>query len=345
MKLACTKCGALNRLGAFSAESLPRCVHCSALLDLDSAAAQRGRSLASQWILGCLVISLLALLGFWQWLQKEIRVRSSELAKDRVQQRAALETSREPLSANESDVQDSSSSPSRSFALIPEVVSGALAEAHHSEEWKRRQRHDPALARSAVEANLVRMRELGSDTNLTAWQSLFEVATAALPERSRVEVIPEGDGFSMRVAFRMSAMAAGEAGLTTRHRSVDAMRNEARELAAHVVQNIFDFCGARGIRSLSVACNRPVRQAAIPESATEEEKLQLMSKARFRMQAIYRLTVEGAQARGVINWRSLSSHQILEKIAVEADGLSEIRIENLLPNERSQSEPSGELEF
>ncbi len=159
------------------------------------------------------------------------------------------------------------------------VISGALASQRHGEEWARRLAHDPAVAQSVMETNLLRMQQVGVDPTRSAQEALAEVARLAAPPGSRIEVIPSGDRFAVRVAFRMSALSLHESGAVTKHHTTQSMRREIERLSARVMKAMYDYCGTRGIEKLSITCNHALRRSIIPPNATESEKHELLLRA------------------------------------------------------------------
>jgi hypothetical protein len=227
----------------------------------------------------------------------------------------------------------------------PALLSGAPARQRYSNEWARRVAHDPQLAVSAVESTLLRMEELGRDPGTAAANALEAVARLTAPRGSRIEVLPQGDRFRVRVAFRMSALAQDERGAATKHQSRTTMRHEAEELCARVVKDLFDYCGSRGIAQLIVSCNRGLLQSWVPENATAAERAELESRARARMRSIYRVSLDHSAARAVSDWRRISVAQVIALMKVEYDGVNTMVFTDRLLRWNEQQDPRGELEF
>ena len=228
----------------------------------------------------------------------------------------------------------------------PAFLSGALARKRHEEEWARRLTHDPQVATTAMEANLLRMEQVGRDPAVAAQAALEEVARLAAPAGSRVQVTPSGERFTVKVAFRMSALSANEAGAVTKHHTTDDMRREIENLSARVTRDLFDYCGSRGIEKISVSCNHALRRASItPANATAEEKEALLARAAVTMGNLYRASLNQAQARAISDWRRVPMRVLYPMMKVEYDGLQTLRILEADSGPSQTRDPEGPLEF
>jgi hypothetical protein len=226
------------------------------------------------------------------------------------------------------------------------LLSGELARANHAREWRKRLAHDPEFAHSALERTILKMQKAGSDPSLAAREALAEVARLALPPGSRVEVTNAYDKFAVRVAFKISALSPGEAGVGTQHRSIDAMRREAQEASACVIRELFDYCGARGIARLSVSCNHALyRHSYIPSAATETERRQLEKQGAVMMACLYRVTIDSSQAMGVASWRAISIPRVMQLMRVDYDAMAGLKIADLPGELPLKEDPEMELEF
>ena len=154
-----------------------------------------------------------------------------------------------------------------------------------------------------------------------------------------------GGGFSVRVAFRMSALAKNEAGAVTKHHNTLTMRREIEDLSAQVMKDLFDYCGSRGIEKLSVSCNHALQTPFVPLGATSLEKDLLSSRARPVMGNLYRVSLDRTKARAVADWRRISNPQMLALTSVEHDGLWNLTIHGRQSSPSEQRDPEGQLEF
>jgi hypothetical protein len=228
----------------------------------------------------------------------------------------------------------------------PGFISGAVARQRHEEEWARRLKHDPQVATTAMETKLLRMERVGRDPAVAAQAALEEVARLAAPPGSRVEVTPSGDRFTVKVAFRMSALSANETGAVTKHHTTESMRREIEALSARVMKDLFDYCGSRGIEKISVSCNHALRRASlIPANATAQEKEELLARAAVTMGNLYRASLDHAQARAVPEWRQVSMRLLNRMMKVEYDGLQTLKITGANPDSPDTRDPEGPLEF
>lgn len=193
------------------------------------------------------------------------------------------------------------------------LISGELAGEQHADEWQRRQKHDPALARTLLERTLLEVERVGKDPSLTAEAALRKVAELVAPARSRIEVKPGDSGFIVRLAYRLSAVRPDESGGATHHTTSAEMRAEIEHVTARVIKDIFDYCGARGIERLSVSCNRAV------VTGRDEDR-------RLVMRSLYRAVVEGPVAATVSSWREVSAGEVGKLMRVEHDVVSGIII-------------------
>jgi hypothetical protein len=227
-----------------------------------------------------------------------------------------------------------------------DLISGELARANRATEWQKRLAHDPEFAHSAAERTILKMQNAGSDPSLATREALQEVARLALPPGSRVEVTNAHDKFAVRVAFKISALSREEAGVGTKHRSIDSMRLEAQQASACVIRELFDYCGARGIARLSVSCNHALyRHSYIPTAATEAERRELEKRGAVMMACLYRVTIDASQAMRVANWRAISIPRVIELMRVDYDAMAGIKFTDLPAELPPQEDPAMELEF
>jgi hypothetical protein len=247
------------------------------------------------------------------------------------ERKAALAEAENQRSALEAELND------------PALISGALARQQHEAEWASRLAHDPKIAKSAMERTLVKMEKTGRDPQTSAQSALEEVARLAAPPRSRVQVLPSGDGFSVKVAFRMSALTANETGAVTKHHDTESMRREIQDLSARVMIALCDYCGSRGIESLSVSCNHAIHQTLIPTGASSAERDALLARASVVMGRLYRVSLDRQRVSSVSNWRRIAPSKVIAMMLVENDNLNTLQISGTAFS--PQTEPDGELEF
>ena len=227
----------------------------------------------------------------------------------------------------------------------PAVLSGDAARAAHAAEWKRRLAHEPALANSAVEQALVRMHAVSSDTTLTAQAALERVAQLAAPRGSRIEIMPNGERFVVRIAFKMSALSTNEQGAVTKHHTPASMKREVEALCARVARDVFDHCGPRAIDQLFITCNHTLRRRHIPEAATAAERDELQRRATPVMARLYRVRIDRADALRVTEWRTVSESQLIALMKVEHDAMKTLRINSSLFDARPGIDANMKLEF
>lgn len=229
--------------------------------------------------------------------------------------------------------------------LDPSWLSGSMARDQHEAEWSLRIAHNPKLAQTPLETNLLTMERFGQDATLAAQTALEKVARLASPPDSRVEVDADGGGYRVRVAFMMSRLSRNEAGAITKYHTTDALRSEIQELSAGVLRDLYEYCGSRDILSISVTCNHTVRQTAIPDGATEDERTALLEQATPVQARLYRVSLDESHARAVADWRQVSLSRVMDAAAVEFDGLNNLTILNDSASTRDPRDAGGELQF
>ena len=224
-------------------------------------------------------------------------------------------------------------------------ISGSLARKRHETEWNLRLAHDPNFAQTVLETNILTMQKLGQDTTLAAQSAIEKVASLSAPFGSRVEVDPDGNGFHVRVAFMMSRLSQQEAGAVTKHSSTSDMRLEIQELSSRVLRDLYDYCGTRGIESISVTCNHTQRRAVIPPNATPDERTLLFQHTPPVPARLYRVSLDQSAAQTIMDWRCVRLSRITELSTVEYDGLKTLTITHDPFSQESAYDPAGELEF
>lgn len=206
----------------------------------------------------------------------------------------------------------------------PAVIDGSKAQAARAAEWERRQAHDPQFARSLPERNLIAMEKLGADPGLSAQTALEKVAILSSPPGSRLEVIPDGELFAIKVAYRMAARTYGESGAATKHTSRSTMRAEIRQISAQVVRDLFTYCGSRGISSVALTCNKTTHSTLIPPGTTAEEEKILRAAAKKTQSRLYRVVIDAPAARNISNWARATDEDILGVVKVDFDGIESL---------------------
>jgi hypothetical protein len=303
VKAICTFCGHRNRGDAQT------CAQCGGSL-----ADARREQFRVPWASWVPAIPLAAVL-FFQHSQNE-----TVLAEARRQEtdNSSAVTSRTETAARELreryEKQEAElESKHRAMLADARLISGEEARARHADEWQRRQNHDPAFAASVMEKTLLEVERLGKDSSLTAEAALQKAAEMVTPPGSRIEVSDGSRGFVVRVAFRLSAVDPNEAGGGTIRTSPAEIRKEIEDVTAHVIKDLFEYTGARGIERVSVSCNRAL--------VTGKEGAE-----RLEMRSLYRASVDGVAAGDVSNWRQLSISQVEAMMKVEHDVLATLVI-------------------
>ena len=287
---------------------------------------------------------LLAVLMVWSKADGIASLRS-QFAKE---ERDVLAQRAEMIAASDRDLQSELSkmeSDVREHSTNQDWLSGAAARQAHDREWAARLAHDSAFARTPLEKNLLAMKRWGADPTLVAQEALEKVALLASPRGSRIEVAGGPDGYQVRVAYMMSQLSENEAGAVTKHHTTQAMRAEIQELSARVMRDLYQSCGSRGIRSIVVSCNHTLLDPIIPLNSTPEEKDKLSRRALPKPTRLYRVNLDQAHARSVVDWRRVSLSRILQMANVEYDGLTRLIIRPGGTTPTPQVDAPGELEF
>jgi hypothetical protein len=289
-------------------------------------------------------ICLAALGGEFTWREARLYRLPAELSAERAKlSHARIDAVAEQDRISQAQI-DEEESRHQSLLRDGALLSGRLAREQHEKEWTRRLAHDPQLAKSILETNLLTMEQLGKDSALAAQTALEKVAQLASPSGSRVEVTPDGDGFRVRVAFMMSHVSSQESGAVTKHHSTATMREEIRELSARVLMDLYDYCGSRDIRSISVTCNHTLREPVVPTGATDEERAELVRLTQPVPGRLYRMSLDQSHARSISDWRRVPLSRIIELSAVEYDGLKRLEIRHGLMAEDTR-DAEGQLQF
>ncbi|MBL9175421.1 MAG: hypothetical protein JNL10_17905 [Verrucomicrobiales bacterium] len=333
-----------------------RCLRCSALVEMLTPVCRRCG--AARWgpdtsppekpsrsprlLLPALGLILVAfwVRGEWQY---------SRLTRQHAAERSALEEQQAAEDASlAAAIQERASAAEAAHKKLladTEFIQGKVGARARNAEWERRLAHDPALATTVFETNLLRMSRLGADPRVSAREALTEVGRLSSPPGSRVEVVPSGDQFVVRVAFKMSALASEETGAVTKHKSNESMRREVEEISARVLRDLFDSCGTRGIAKIQVSCNHAVQRGIVPSEATESERREIMSRSSMVMDKLYRMSLDAAGARAIGDWRRLPLSELLRRMSVEFDGFNALTINPSLGPTGDPKDPNTPLQF
>lgn len=348
--IRCLQCGHDNRPARFSGSGPVRCEVCSARLQdvEDPTSPTPPPWINGKWVLITFLSGgvLFSLAGAARY-QAFCRVEAELARQDQEERNGGASAS---LAQAEAERPSQRTPPAVQTASLPpkatEGLSPGSSVRRWEQEWQLRLSQDAAFAVSPLEKRLLQMRSLGKSDVSPDAQTLRDIARLAAPAGSRVEVSPEGDLQVIRVAFPMSSMSAREQGVATKHHSIESLREEVRAISAQLARDILSACGARGVRRLTVSCNRALRQTLIPEAATPEERAELLARSKVAMRRIYRIAVEVDPSLGGMDWRSVGTHRIQELMKVEQDDLRLIAIEPGSAFETfRQPDPGEMLEF
>lgn len=286
------------------------------------------------------MLAVFWLRGEWQLsrLTRQHAAERSALEQEQAAEDAALEEAiRERAAAEEAAHQK--------LLADQDFIQGKAGARARDAEWERRLAHDPTLATTAFETNLLHMSRLGTDPRVSAREALSKVALLSAPPGSRAEVVAAGDQFVVRVAFKMSALVSEEAGAVTKHTSKESMRREVEEISARVLRDLFDSCGTRGIAKIQVSCNHAVRKSIQMADATEAERREISSRGSTVMDKLYRMSLGAEVARSVADWRRISLGELLGKMTVEYDGLRTLELNKGWGAPAAHDDPNTPLQF
>lgn len=344
--IRCSHCQHDNRLKRLAGSGLTRCEACGAVLTSAMPTRLPDSGLVhARWVGIAFVLGLSAFGWAAALRQRESAALADSLKASLHEELQTAEAGLRSQTEEWTRIQTEGEAEEARRRLDPQIVSGQAAELRRDREWARRQAQDAALAVSPLEQKLVRMRALGLSEGLSDDQALLELARLAAPAGSRLEVVREGGGYLLRVAFSMAVLAPQEGGASTQHRSVASLKQEVREISARIVRELMDAGDTRGLKRLTVSCNRAIRQNLIPSAATPEERAQLLAKSKLQMRRIYRIGIDRSQVSGVADWRTVPLSRVLSLLQVEHDAFDDLVIEPLGDSELPKLDPDSPLEF
>jgi hypothetical protein len=296
--------------------------------------------------IGLLIVLSILVVGV-QWLVAAQRLRT--LSRSWEAELTAIRQSHAAALAAEEEAERQHSSRRETLHQTrlkdPEFLNGSLGHRAREAEWLRRIAFDPALARTPFETNLLQMARLGKSTEVSAREALERVALLAAPDGSRVEVNRMGELFEVKVAFRMSALSRTESGPVTKHLTPESMRREVEDLSVRVLREIVDSCSTRSISRIQVTCNHEFWASVIPPGATPEEMKMLQSRSPVVMGRLYRVSLDQAAARSIVDWRRVPAAQVVRLMKVEYDGFPTLTINRGGREVFQQADPNTPLQF
>ena len=345
MDINCTHCGHSNKVGLLGIAELARCECCSSLLELPPEARAR-LGFRWGWVFACVLVclSVLGLRYSFQAREWNAQVKV-EMQRRQEHQAAADKAERAAEAARAARIRQEEENHRKRLADA-DYIGGASAGRRHAEEWARRQRHDPELATSLMEVNLLKMEKLGRDPAVSALRALKEVATLASPTNSRVMVTAFQDRFILKIAYAHSSLAEGEAGGVTRHQNVKTLRREVEDMSARIARDVLESCGSRGIERLQISYNHGMKFSTIPRAATPAERAELSKRSVVRMARLHRVALDQKRVAGVNDWHSTTLTRIKEMFIVEYDTVDRVNIVFNEPiDDADRKDPVGDLEF
>jgi hypothetical protein len=318
MKALCAFCGFKNQPDAAN------CAQCGA--SLANASRARLRIPWASWLPAIPVAALL----FFHAVQTQRTIARAGDPMANFEKNLQLDDAKEIRDLDERYQRKEAEEEAKHRSLLQDkrIVSGEAAAQAHALEWSKRQAHDSSYAATLLERTLVEVEHLGKDPALTAEAAVQKVAERIAPPGSRVEVAPAGERFTVRVAFRLSAVMPSEAGAATIHTSSAEMRKEVEQATARVMRDLFDYCGSRGIDKLSVSCNRALAEGD-----------------RLKMRSLYRASIDAATASQVANWRRLSLPEVMRLMKIDHNLLPRLTIFNTGKPAAAPLDPNEPLEF
>lgn len=309
------------------------------------------------WRVGAMaVLCGMLLLGLWafqSWrsLQKLDMRLAGELEQEEAMHRATIQSNAAAHSdalrkEKEKQGKQASEEMVRHRELMGDValLSGDKARLRHEEEWSRRRAYAPEFAITAIERVMLRMHQVAGNKELPMEKVMEEVALLASPAGSQAEVRRRDGRLLLNVAFRMSALSSKEAGAVTAHTSKESLRNEAINLCARVMRDVYEHCGTRDIDRVQLSCNHAVQQARVSLFASEYEKRQAFAGAPVVWSVLYRCSLPGRMAEKVPKWHDASMNSIKSMLAVQEDRFSTLTISGHTTS-GSQRDPEAPLKF
>ena len=294
----------------------------------DDELAEEPKPSGPLWLRLCSYLSLTAAIGWlgWQWFLGSAQVRAEE-ATFAKRLAAELGTSKSQSDAEEAKLRAAREKQDSEFQAEirdPAFLDGARARERHEQEWQRRLDHDPQLAKTNVERNLVEMEKVSADSAIAPQAALEKIAALASPPGSRVEVTPNGKAFDVKIAFMLTAVLRGASGGVTRQTSEAGLHHEVLRLSAQIARDILAYGGSRGVAALSVTCNQNVLALIIPATATPNEAQLLRSNAKMVREKVFHLALDTTPGLALPDWRSASFEEVARVLRVDFDALDSI---------------------
>lgn len=164
---------------------------------------------------------------------------------------------------------------------------------------------------------MARMARLGGSNDLPLAKVVRKIALMAAPEGAAVKVSDGPNGLLVSVTFDMGTVASGESGSSTKHNTIQELKEDVVRITARVVKDLFGSCGWRGIERISVACTHGIQQAL---GAT------LHFSGSVVTELIYQASVSGEAARDHAAFKRYSEEAVALHFRVDHDEFDNLEI-------------------
>jgi len=152
-----------------------------------------------------------------------------------------------------------------------------LAEASRKKEWERRRQMAADLAKTETEMNMLEMKRIGLDRDISDKDALKRIAKMASPPRSGVGITREKYGWKVEVAFPYEEVIEAHPELRG---SIKGYYYQVRMTSAAIMHDIFAFGGPRDVHRVLTSCQGMVTVSSARTGKSEQLREMFVVTAR-----------------------------------------------------------------
>ncbi len=152
----------------------------------------------------------------------------------------------------------------------------AEADKHYAAIWRERSQLTAKYAITPREKSQLEMQVLSKDRTKRVETIIREIAAKAAPKNSTIKIKPLQSTYHLDIDFDMSELASREKGTRTKHRTLESLKEETKNLISKVTNDVYQFTRDIDLSSISVGLRHYVKQTPrYPDGSSTQDIVNL----------------------------------------------------------------------
>lgn len=175
---------------------------------------------------------------------------------------------------------------------------------HYKQIWNKRSNFDKKYAITSREKIMLEMNNIAVNSDTSIDDIIKKIAKMASPKNSDIKVQNTPKGRILDINFDMSELTAGETGSSTKHNTIESLKEEAIKLISKVSNDVYKFCYDIDLVSIHIGLRHVIRQYIYDEFQGEENQI------------IYKIKIDRDKIGKLENNPYLNSYSITNNLSV-----------------------------